>query len=125
VVPCTQYLPGLKKVNMKNEGDVKAEVKRVFGEANAHFANRGKGRLLWWFMPSANGFGRAGIPDFVGMLSGQPFAVETKFGAGQLTPHQMREIEGFTQAGGKVWIVRETTIDEFRREFMTLVELEC
>lgn len=110
---------------LRNEGDVKAEVKKMFAEAAMRLSKVDQQQKLWWFMPSANGFGRAGIPDFVGTLGGLTFAVETKFGVGQLTPHQMREIENLTHAGAKVWVVRETTLDVFRNEFMALVELTC
>ena len=59
---------------MKKEEDVKKVVKTIL-----------KGTpKCWWFMPPANGFGRSGIPDFVGHVNGHFFAVETKFGKGTL-----------------------------------------
>jgi hypothetical protein len=102
---------------MKNESDVKARVKKLFKEVAAQHGR------LWWFMPSANGFGRAGIPDFVGHVNGCAFAVETKFGKGDLTAHQAKELEVFILAGGKAWIVRETNIDWFENEFAAWVSL--
>jgi hypothetical protein len=71
----------------------------------------------WWFMPPANGFGRSGIPDFVGCVNGYMFAVETKFGKGTTTANQEREIAALTQSGAKVWIVRETNVDDWHLEF--------
>jgi hypothetical protein len=86
---------------MKNEGDVKKRVKDVL-KATPN---------CWWFMPSANGFGRSGIPDFVGHVNGHFFAVETKFGRGATTANQEREIRTIEQTNGQVWIVNEHNID--------------
>jgi hypothetical protein len=86
---------------MKNEGDVKKRVKDVL-KATPN---------CWWFMPPANGFGRSGIPDFVGHVNGHFFAVETKFGKGTTTANQEREIRTIEQTNGQVWIVNEHNID--------------
>ena len=77
---------------MKNEGDVKKFVRAVLKDT----------QKCYWFMPPANGFGRAGIPDFVGWVNGNAFAIETKFGRGECTANQLREIEAGIQAGAKV-----------------------
>jgi hypothetical protein len=98
---------------MKNEGDVKKVVKDVLKQTDG----------CWWFMPPANGYGRAGIPDFVGNVRGHFFAIETKFGKGVATPNQMREMEKITQTGGQVWIVRETSVDQWVHEFKGWVAL--
>lgn len=93
---------------MKNEGDVKKIVKDVLKNSSC----------CWWFMPPANGYGRSGIPDFIGCVNGNMFAVETKFGRGTTTANQEREIAALMQAGAKVWIVRETTVDDWESEFL-------
>ena len=98
---------------MKNEGDVKQIVKAVLKSTPN----------CWWFMPPANGFGRSGIPDFVGHVNGNFFAVETKFGKGTTTANQEREIAAIDQCGGKIWIVRETSIDYWEIEFKAWVAL--
>ena len=100
---------------MKNEGDVKKIVKKTLAGTER----------CWWFMPPANGYGRAGIPDFVGWVNGMPFAVETKFGKGVTTANQNREINDATHAGGEVWIVRETNVDQWVIEFKAWVELNA
>lgn len=100
---------------MKNEGDVKKLVKLVLSDTPD----------CWWFMPSANGYGRVGIPDFVGCVRGMSFAVETKFGKGTTTAHQNREIEKLTHAGAQVWIVRETNVDTWAIEFKAWVALNA
>ena len=92
---------------LSNESDVKKIVKAVLKSTPD----------CWWFMPPANGFGRAGIPDFVGIVNGLGFAVETKFGKGTTTANQEREIAALMQSGAKVWIVRETNVDDWHLEF--------
>jgi hypothetical protein len=100
---------------VKNEGDVKKIVKKTLAGTDR----------CWWFMPPANGYGRAGIPDFVGWVNGMPFAVETKFGRGVTTANQTREINEATHAGGQVWIVRETNVDIWILEFKAWVALNA
>jgi hypothetical protein len=100
---------------MKNEADVKKIVKDVLKDAD----------LCWWFMPPANGYGRSGIPDFVGCVNGYMFAVETKYGKGTTTANQEREIAALIRSGAKVWIVRETSVDVWAIEFKAWVALTC
>ncbi len=100
--------------DMNKEGDVKDNVKAVL---------KSVGDKCYWFMPSANGFGRAGIPDFIGWVDGRAFAIETKFGRGECTPHQTIEINKAKYAGANVWIVRETTIHEWEAEFRGWIAL--
>jgi len=94
---------------MKNEGDVKKYVKKIISSYDAD--------KVWFFMPPANGYGRSGIPDFLGVINGYPFAIETKFGTNQPTNNQVREIHHLTRAGSKVWIVRNTNCDQWASEF--------
>jgi len=98
----------MKEKVYKNEGDVKEVVKKVLKD---------HGAKCWWFMPPANGYGRAGIPDFVGALDGHMFCVETKFGPGKPTMNQLREMTLAGVAGAKVWLVNEKNITEWTAEF--------
>lgn len=100
---------------MKNEGDVKKVVKAVLKDTPK----------CWWFMPPANGYGRSGIPDFVGWVDGNPFVVETKFGKGVTTANQTREIADAGYAGAQTWIVRETNVDQWVIEFKAWVALNA
>ena len=100
---------------MKNEGDVKKIVKKVLSEQPD----------CWWFMPPANGYGRSGIPDFVGVVRGHAFVVETKFGRGTTTAHQDKELAAASQAGVQTWIVRETSVDTWALEFKAWVALNA
>jgi len=82
---------------MKNEGDVKKAVRKVLNSVDK----------CYYFMPSANGYGRSGIPDFIGQVNGHFFGIETKFGKNEPTANQVREIGLVIQNGGQCWIVRE------------------
>ena len=94
---------------MKNEGDVKKLVKKVMHE----YLEAG----LWYFMPPANGYGRSGIPDFVGCFKGHFFAIETKFGGNSLTANQLKEVSAIKYCGGEMWVVHDSTIDDFTNQF--------
>ena len=69
---------------------------------------------IYHFMPPANGFGRAGIPDIVGCMDGHFIAIECKAGKGQTTPLQDRELNAILNAGGTVFIAREHNLDDLK-----------
>ena len=94
---------------MRNESDVKKKVRSIFAQH--------AGEHLWYFMPSANGYGRAGIPDFVGTFMGRSFAVETKYGGNTTTAHQANEIAALSRAGATVWVVDENNWATFQDQF--------
>jgi hypothetical protein len=93
---------------MTPEGKVKAEIKKVLAEYEC-----------WYFMPAMNGYGRSGIPDFVGCYKGTFFAIEAKSANGKLTPNQEREIAAMLATGGRVVVARSA---EAVREMMGLIE---
>ena len=68
----------------------------------------------YFFMPPANGYGRAGIPDFVGCLNSRFFAIEAKAGKGKTTALQDREIEQIKSCGGFAIVVNEANVDELK-----------
>ena len=72
----------MKKV-FRSEADVKTAVKQLLAEYPG----------VWYFMPASNGYGRSGVPDFVGCFQNMFFAVETKFGYGKPTPAQKMELK--------------------------------
>ena len=98
---------------MRNEGDVKKEVKKFLATTNA-----------WYFMPVPTGFGVQGVPDFVGILGGRGFFIETKFGRGKLTEWQEKQIAAIRRAGGRVWVVNEKNLADFVSVFTAIMELE-
>lgn len=69
---------------------------------------------IYHFMPPANGFGRAGIPDIIACMDGHFIAIECKAGKGTTTALQDRELERIQNAGGTTYIARETNIDELQ-----------
>ena len=89
---------------MTPEGKVKARVKKILEELG-----------IWYFMPSANGYGRHGIPDFIGCFNGTFVAIETKAGKGHTTALQEREIKRILHAGGFALVVNEENVNELKR----------
>jgi Holliday junction resolvase len=69
---------------------------------------------IYHFMPPANGFGRAGIPDIVGCMDGHFIAVECKAGKGTTTALQDRELNAVLNAGGTVFIAREHNLADLK-----------
>jgi Holliday junction resolvase len=70
---------------------------------------------IYHFMPPANGFGRAGIPDIIACMDGHFIAIECKAGKGQTTALQDRELNAILNAGGTTYIARENNIDELQQ----------
>ena len=67
------------------------------------------------FMPPANGFGRAGIPDIIACIDGHFIAIECKAGKNNTTPLQDRELNMILNAGGTTYIARESNLDELQQ----------
>ena len=56
----------------------------------------------WFYMPVQSGMGVVGIPDIIGCLEGNFFAIEVK-APGKLhnvTPNQRAQLRGIEEAGG-------------------------
>ncbi len=70
---------------------------------------------IYHFMPPANGFGRAGIPDIIACMDGHFIAIECKAGKGTTTALQDRELDRIHNAGGTTYIAREDNIDELQQ----------
>ena len=85
------------------ESKVKASVRKLLDTLN-----------IYHFMPPANGFGRAGIPDIVGCMDGHFIAIECKSGKGTTTALQDRELNAILNAGGTVFIASEHNLDDLK-----------
>lgn len=94
---------------MNKEKDVKLAIKAVFQKYNAYF-----------FMPAQNGYGRAGIPDFIACLNGQFIGVEAKFGKNGASPHQVREMNEINLHGGVAMVVNENNLCELDNVLATI-----
>ena len=89
---------------MTPEAAVKAKVKKMLDLWGAYY-----------FMPPANGYGRAGIPDIVGCHNGKFFAIECKAGKGKTTALQDRELTRIQEAGGVAIVVNETNLPDVHK----------
>ena len=69
---------------------------------------------IYHFMPPANGYGRAGIPDIIACMDGHFVAVECKAGKGVTTALQDRELNAIIQHGGTVFIAREHNLEDLK-----------
>jgi len=65
---------------------------------------------VYYFMPAANGYGRAGIPDIVCCINGHFVAIECKAGKGKTTALQYRELIAIHMAGGSSGVINETSL---------------
>ena len=83
--------------SLSNERDVKNLLKRVLN----HFD-------IFYFMPAANGFGRAGVSDFILVNNGLCVAVETKFGRNTPTAQQLKFGQDMLVHGAPYAVVRES-----------------
>jgi Holliday junction resolvase len=66
---------------------------------------------IYHFMPPANGFGRAGIPDIIGCYNGQFVAFECKAGKNIPTALQERELRNIQAAKGWAFVINEDNVD--------------
>lgn len=66
---------------------------------------------IYHFMPPANGFGRAGIPDVIGCFNGQFVAFECKAGKNIPTALQEREMREIQAAKGWAFVINEGNVD--------------
>jgi len=93
---------------MTPEGKVKEAVKKIL-----------KKHGIWYFMPSANGYGKVGIPDIIACWEGRFFAIETK-APGKInntTPNQDMQIEAIRAAKGWALVVDNATqVEDFINE---------
>lgn len=87
------------------EGKVKAAVRKLLVEFG-----------IYYFSPSANGYGRAGIPDIICCFGGRFIAIECKAGNGVTTALQDKEIAAIRTAGGMTMVVNETNIQELKEK---------
>lgn len=85
------------------EGAVKEAVRKLFDEYE-----------VWYFMPATHGYGRSGVPDFIGCYQGRLIAVEAKAGNKQPTALQQREIRRIQEAGGYALVINEENLHELR-----------
>ena len=89
---------------MTPEGRVKAKVKKILTEVGAYYA-----------MPVASGYGHAGTPDFLVCYRCQFLAIETKAQGNEPTALQKATMQRIKDAGGRVFVIDETNVDNLRK----------
>lgn len=94
-------------MKIASEKDVKREVKKLL---DAH--------EWFWFMPSANGYGKAGISDFLAIRGGVFLALETKFGGNKPTALQIGFLNSVQAEKGFAFAVSEKNLD-WLKAFLT------
>lgn len=87
---------------MTPEAKVKKQVKEILDEYKPD---------LWYCMPAARVYGRAGTPDFLVCYKGQFIAIETKAIGNKPTALQALAHEQIKEAGGQVLVINENNID--------------
>jgi hypothetical protein len=94
---------------MTPEGRVKKKLRDIMDDNN-----------VYYFMPATGGYGRSGVPDIVGCVSGKFFAIECKAPGGHVTALQQREIENIIASGGVAFIYDGSiSADEVLRRLIT------
>jgi len=94
---------------MTPEGRVKKKLRDILDDNN-----------MYYFMPATGGYGRSGVPDIVGCVSGKFFAIECKAPGGRVTALQQREIENIIASGGVAFIYDGSiSADEVLRRLIT------
>ena len=97
----------------KNESDVKDDIKKILDKHG-----------VWYFMPSMNGYGRAGIPDFICCVKGNFMAIEAKFGRGKASAHQARELADIQMNEGISMVINEVRITDLEAYILAIVAME-
>lgn len=87
---------------MKSEKDVKQRVKKLLDQHN-----------YFWFMPPANGYGKAGISDILALRGGIFLAIETKFGTNKPSPLQIGFLNSIGAEQGFAFVVSDRNISFF------------
>lgn len=95
------------------ESKVKKAVRKLLDDAGAYY-----------FFPSANGYGRAGIPDIICCIRGRFLAIECKAGKNKPSGYQEIEIAAIRKHQGLAVVINENNLDELEGLLRHLVSRE-
>ena len=78
-----------------------------------------KDKGIWYFYPASNGFGRAGIPDLIAIVSGQFVGLECKADPSKKpTALQIKCGQDIEKAGGTWFLVNSDEMIDNVAEFI-------
>ena len=86
---------------MTPEGKVKAKIKSILKDYG-----------VWYTMPVATGYGRAGVPDFLLCFRGRFIAVEAKAGGNAPTVLQQGVLAAIAANGGLALVITDANLHE-------------
>ena len=89
------------------ENRVKAKVKKILDGLGAYH-----------FPAATHGYGRSGVPDFVGCYKGKFFAIECKANGNKPTALQEREITKIREAWGVALVIDETNVETLTTQLL-------
>lgn len=78
---------------------------------------------VYYFMPNMNGYGRAGVPDFVCCFKGLFIGIEAKAGSNGVSALQQLELSRIHNAQGIALVINETALDHLRAVLVKLNSL--
>lgn len=87
---------------MRDEKGVKENIKRLLDHHG-----------WFWWMPPANGYGKAGISDFHALKNGVFMSIEAKFGSNKPTVHQKAFLESVHSCDAFGFVVNEKNLEHF------------
>lgn len=68
-------------------------------------------KIMWWYKPQAGTYGRSGVPDYIGCISGRMFGIEAKANGNTLTTLQRNQLTQIHKAGGEIFVINGITED--------------
>ena len=83
------------------EKQVKLQVKKILDKYR-----------VWYFMPMGGGYGKSGIPDFVGCVNGRFIAIETKANGNKPTALQVKQLREIAEHKGVSIVINENNLQE-------------
>ena len=89
------------------------------GRINRKLSKMLREKEVWYFYPSSNGFGRAGIPDLIAIVDGQFVGLECKADPSKKpTALQAKCGEEIEKAGGAWFVVNSDAMIDYIKEFI-------
>lgn len=85
------------------ESKVKKKVREILDKREPNY----------FFMPSMNGYGSSGVPDFIACIDGRFIGIECKADGNQPTRLQLKNLQQIVDAGGHAFVVNHESLGVF------------